>query len=147
MERVTRLVCIFAAQKLMFGSVKPSPPTVHRTVGFHSSSHRHLRNKKKSRCFRICFSFYGAGDEARTRYLHLGKVALYRMSYTRGTRGIIAYLQKKSTPFSNFMPYLLHLYCSGKKSHTYPFISSGFIAANLPALLHASKSMWYSLLS
>ena len=26
---------------------------------------------------------YGAGDEARTRYLHLGKVALYRMSYTR----------------------------------------------------------------
>ena len=26
---------------------------------------------------------FGAGDEARTRYLHLGKVALYRMSYTR----------------------------------------------------------------
>ena len=26
---------------------------------------------------------YGAGNEARTRYLHLGKVALYRMSYTR----------------------------------------------------------------
>ena len=25
----------------------------------------------------------GAGDEARTRYLHLGKVALYRMSYAR----------------------------------------------------------------
>ena len=31
-------------------------------------------------------SFYGAGDEARTRYLHLGKVALYRMSYTRITQ-------------------------------------------------------------
>ena len=31
--------------------------------------------------------FYGAGDEARTRYLHLGKVALYRMSYTRKQRG------------------------------------------------------------
>ena len=29
------------------------------------------------------FLIYGAGDEARTRYLHLGKVALYRMSYTR----------------------------------------------------------------
>ena len=28
-------------------------------------------------------SFFGAGDEARTRYLHLGKVALYRMSYIR----------------------------------------------------------------
>ena len=25
----------------------------------------------------------GAGDEARTRYLHLGKVALYQMSYGR----------------------------------------------------------------
>ena len=30
------------------------------------------------------YSFlFGAGDEARTRYLHLGKVALYQMSYTR----------------------------------------------------------------
>ena len=28
-------------------------------------------------------TIFGAGDEARTRYLHLGKVALYRMSYTR----------------------------------------------------------------
>ncbi len=27
--------------------------------------------------------FYGAGNETRTRYLHLGKVALYRMSYAR----------------------------------------------------------------
>ena len=27
--------------------------------------------------------FYGAGDEARTRYLDLGKVALYQMSYAR----------------------------------------------------------------
>ena len=26
---------------------------------------------------------FGSGDEARTRYLHLGKVALYQMSYTR----------------------------------------------------------------
>ena len=29
------------------------------------------------------FHTFGAGDEARTRYLHLGKVALYRMSYAR----------------------------------------------------------------
>ena len=27
--------------------------------------------------------FCGAGDGARTRYLHLGKVALYQMSYAR----------------------------------------------------------------
>ena len=26
---------------------------------------------------------FGAGNETRTRYLHLGKVALYRMSYAR----------------------------------------------------------------
>ena len=44
--------------------------------------------------------FYGAGDEARTRYLHLGKVALYRMSYTRGTRLIIAQNVRLSTPVS-----------------------------------------------
>ena len=29
------------------------------------------------------FSVFGAGDEARTRYLDLGKVALYQMSYAR----------------------------------------------------------------
>ena len=29
---------------------------------------------------------HGASDEARTRYLHLGKVALYQMSYTRGDK-------------------------------------------------------------
>ncbi len=29
------------------------------------------------------FSHFGAEDEARTRYLHLGKVALYQMSYSR----------------------------------------------------------------
>ena len=31
----------------------------------------------------FCVLFYGADDEARTRYLHLGKVALYQMSYIR----------------------------------------------------------------
>ena len=29
---------------------------------------------------------FGADDEARTRYLHLGKVALYQMSYIRKWR-------------------------------------------------------------
>ena len=43
---------------------------------------------------------FGAGDEARTRYLHLGKVALYRMSYTRGTVFIIAEDVKMSRTFS-----------------------------------------------
>ena len=43
---------------------------------------------------------FGAGDEARTRYLHLRKVALYRMSYTRGARLIIAEDVKMSRTFS-----------------------------------------------
>src|SRR5699024_7683165 len=38
--------------------------------------------KQKRQAAMACL-FSGAGDEARTRYLHLGKVALYRMSYTR----------------------------------------------------------------
>ena len=50
------------------------------------------------------FLIYGAGDEARTRYLHLGKVALYRMSYTRGTKLIIADSGKMSTPFYKNSP-------------------------------------------
>ena len=32
----------------------------------------------------------GAADEARTRYLHLGKVALYQMSYIRVSRPLSA---------------------------------------------------------
>ncbi len=34
----------------------------------------------------------GAGNEARTRYLHLGKVALYQMSYAR--RSMTVYLMR-----------------------------------------------------
>ena len=34
---------------------------------------------------------FGAGDEARTRYLDLGKVALYQMSYARTAMIIIRY--------------------------------------------------------
>ena len=33
--------------------------------------------------FKVLKLDYGAEDEARTRYLHLGKVALYQMSYSR----------------------------------------------------------------
>lgn len=41
-------------------------------------------NKNKNR-LKLSFQpvLFGAADEARTRYLHLGKVALYQMSYTR----------------------------------------------------------------
>ena len=40
--------------------------------------------------------FFGAGDEARTRYLHLGKVALYQMSYARN------YVREKSAERNYF---------------------------------------------
>ena len=56
-----------------------------------------MKNQPKS------VGFYGAGDEARTRYLHLGKVALYRMSYTRiGTWIIIALFPDLSILFFSF---------------------------------------------
>ena len=43
----------------------------------------YLRKKRENLAW---FSLsVGAGDGARTRYLHLGKVALYQMSYARRT--------------------------------------------------------------
>ena len=42
--------------------------------------------KRKKRPTRLGGTFAGASDEARTRYLHLGKVALYQMSYTRSDK-------------------------------------------------------------
>ena len=40
----------------------------------------------------------GADDEARTRYLHLGKVALYRMSYIRKIKTVTQPLQNLVPP-------------------------------------------------
>ena len=58
---------------------------------------RGAQNKKP-----ICKSrwvFYsGASDEARTRYLHLGKVALYQMSYTRGDKRYYTKIRRKVNP-------------------------------------------------
>ena len=41
---------------------------------------RRLGRKRKKQAHRLAFLFFGAAYEARTRYLHLGKVALYQMS-------------------------------------------------------------------
>ncbi len=49
---------------------------------FHKSDRIYFVEKiDLTQCVRSIFS--GADDEARTRYLHLGKVALYQMSYVR----------------------------------------------------------------
>ena len=79
--------CFYKADNEARYSIVLSPSsrrqaTVHRTVAFIFSSLR-LHNIKKKQMLKHLLLFYGAGDEARTRYLHLGKVALYQMSYTR----------------------------------------------------------------
>ena len=45
--------------------------------------HSKIAAPKNKRHTFVCLLFSGAGDEARTRYLDLGKVALYQMSYAR----------------------------------------------------------------
>ena len=54
---------------------------------------------------------YGAADEARTRYLHLGKVALYQMSYIRifGASG-----RNRTIDTGIFSPLLYRLSYRGK---------------------------------
>ena len=54
---------------------------------------------------------FGAGDEARTRYLHLGKVALYQMSYARkvGAQG-----RNRTSDTGIFSPLLYQLSYRGK---------------------------------
>ncbi len=45
-----------------------------------------MRLRKKPDAIKLCQAFFaesGAGDEARTRDLNLGKVALYQLSYSR----------------------------------------------------------------
>ena len=56
-------------------------------------------------------SHVGAEDEARTRYLHLGKVALYQMSYVRivGASG-----RNRTTDTGIFSPLLYQLSYRGK---------------------------------
>jgi hypothetical protein len=57
--------------------------------------------------------YSGADDEARTRYLHLGKVALYQMSYIRifGASG-----RNRTTDTGIFSPLLYQLSYRGKLS-------------------------------
>ena len=57
----------------------------------------------------------GADDEARTRYLHLGKVALYRMSYIRtvGASG-----RNRTSDTRIFSPLLYQLSYRGKYMKT-----------------------------
>ena len=64
-----------------------SPLDLTRFAQVEAASSPVLRHipKRKHHPNGWCF-FSGAGDEARTRYLDLGKVALYQMSYARKRR-------------------------------------------------------------
>ena len=99
----------FLREKRWCRPVKPSRAKPHCGVAFNGSNLSILIFQKEKAHRLVCFFFLevparfelanngfadrglttwlryhiGAGDEARTRYLHLGKVALYRMSYTR----------------------------------------------------------------
>ena len=65
-------------------------------------------DQKETPPIRVVF-FFGAGDEARTRYLDLGKVALYQMSYARTTMVIIRHRRAVVKPF----------FCSCRFFHRY----------------------------
>ena len=76
-----------------------------------------LRSKiaapKRKTTQRVVFLF-GAGDEARTRYLDLGKVALYQMSYARKRK--IDYTSQRSVcqpRFPNFRKNLMPALAGG----------------------------------
>ena len=62
-------------------SVCQRAPDFTRCAQVEAASSRGCLQKRKHHLLRWCF--FGAGDEARTRYLDLGKVALYQMSYAR----------------------------------------------------------------
>ena len=64
---------------------------------FYTAASLHIEKKKKDT---QKVSFYaGASDEARTRYLHLGKVALYQMSYTRSDKWYYSRPIEKVNPY------------------------------------------------
>ena len=70
--------------------------------------------RKKGRLIFLSVLF-GADDEARTRYLHLGKVALYQMSYIRifGASG-----RNRTIDTGIFSPLLYRLSYRGKYMKT-----------------------------
>ena len=72
------IVILFSPQNW----AKPNNTCEANITGAANRTRRKANITEKPIAYAIGF-FYGAGDEARTRYLHLGKVALYRMSYTR----------------------------------------------------------------
>ena len=57
----------------------------HLSVSTQCPSNLQFEFKSSSERCRVRRERNGAGDGLRTRYLNLGKVALYRLSYSRST--------------------------------------------------------------
>ncbi len=90
------------------GTSAPTTPT-GRPEPRRSTAEKENR-VRRTRFFSVCsikknharlsvVLFYGAGDEARTRYLHLGKVALYQMSYTCSDENYYNLISRRCQPF------------------------------------------------
>ena len=129
-------------QKLMFRSVQPSRAALIRAAFDYSSlCHLHrIKRKSHDKCRGL--SFYGAGDEARTRYLHLGKVALYRMSYTRrNNRNYNSFFENVNT----FFP-LFSIIFQGNKYRGSPLPRCVFFyyRESLVCLAKPSPSTWWA---
>ena len=85
LERATRLDSLPASHEWQSPSQEPCRTSgVNALRAGRASKFKPARGipKRKHHPDGWCFLF-GAGDEARTRYLDLGKVALYQMSYAR----------------------------------------------------------------
>ncbi len=87
MERKTRLDSLPCPGKARFsGDPVPLIAKIRPTGGFWVEVASSALQKTNLVPCVVPGSKYGAEDEARTRYLHLGKVALYQMSYSRGNK-------------------------------------------------------------
>ena len=77
----TENTCLVFCGVLLWVSflLRSSLKMLHRSI-FFTLGFEPLSANQKNAPFRVLF---GADDGARTRYLHLGKVALYQMSYIR----------------------------------------------------------------
>ena len=91
---------------------------------------------------------YGAADEARTRYLHLGKVALYQMSYGRiyKMKGNNSFHLKGGASDRNrtndtgiFSPLLYRLSYRGAPDDDYYTRNSGFVKRKFQIFLKKTR--------
>ena len=84
-----------SSQTKVCGDTHAGTTTVHRTVAIRQAelpcSSLVLFYTNKKRTADAVLFFVGADDEARTRYLNLGKVALYRVSYIRKCKSNYTY--------------------------------------------------------